>query len=142
MHASRAMTCALIVIAGIGSAGAQSPGELVGSWQLVKFEGGDGKLVVPDDSTKYTFTFEADGHLTARIDCNRGRGTWLSSGAHQLQFGPLALTRAMCAEGSIHDRIVKDLPAVRSYALRGTHLFLALLADSGAYEFQPAASSK
>jgi hypothetical protein len=30
--------------------------------------------------------------------CNRGRGTWKSAGPNQLQFGPLALTRAMCRE--------------------------------------------
>ena len=45
--------------------------------------------------------------VNARIDCNRGRGTWKSSGANQLQFGPLALTRAKCADGSMHDQMVK-----------------------------------
>lgn len=51
-----------------------------------------------------------DGVLTslARIDSNRGRGTWKSTGPRQIEFGPLALTRARCAPGSLHDQIVSS----------------------------------
>jgi para-nitrobenzyl esterase len=70
------------------------------SWQLVKFQGGDGKTLTPDDKAKYTITFGTDNRVSARVDCNRGAGTWKSSGANQLEFGPLALTRAMCPPGS------------------------------------------
>ena len=45
------------------------------SWQLVKFQGSDDKTLTPDDKTKYTVQFSTDGVLSARIDCNRGRGT-------------------------------------------------------------------
>ncbi len=107
------------------------------SWQLVQFQGSDDTTLKPDDKTKYTITFGTDGRVSARIDCNRGAGTWASSGPHQLQFGPLALTRAMCPPGSLHDRIAKDWQYVRSYTMRGGHLFLALLADGGIYEFEP-----
>ena len=78
------------------------------SWQLVRFQGGDDTRLIPDYRAKYTIAFGTDGSVTARIDCNRGRGTWKSSGPKLLQFGPLALTRAICRPGSIHDRIVKD----------------------------------
>ena len=66
------------------------------SWQLVKFEGSDDTTLTPDDRAKYTIAFGTDGRLSARIDCNRGTGTWKSSGPNQIQFGPMALTRAMC----------------------------------------------
>ena len=46
------------------------------TWQLVKFQGGDGKTLTPDDKTKYTIEFMPDGRVATRIDCNRGRGTW------------------------------------------------------------------
>ena len=75
-----------------------------GSWQLVKFEGGDGSVLTPDDRTKYTLAFDAKRGVAVRVDCNRGQVTWKSSGANQLQLGPLALTRAMCPPGSLHDR--------------------------------------
>lgn len=110
------------------------------SWQLVQFEGGDGTVLTPDDGTKYTLTFNADGSLSARIDCNRGSGSWKSAAPSQLELGPMALTRAMCPPQSLHDRIVKHLPFVRSYVIKDGHLFLSLMADGGIYEFEPARS--
>ncbi len=108
----------------------------------MKFQSSDGTILKPDDKSKYTIAFEPDGRLGARIDCNRGRGTWKSSGPPQLEFGPLALTRMMCPPGSLHDRIVKQLPYVRSYVLKDGHLFLSLMADGGIFEFEPTASEQ
>ncbi|HEX5576046.1 MAG TPA: META domain-containing protein [Gemmatimonadales bacterium] len=107
------------------------------SWRLVKFQSSDETTLRPDDKLKYTLAFEPDGRLIARVDCNRGRGTWKSSGPPQLELGPLALTRMMCPPGSLHDRIVKQLPYVRSYVLKDGHLFLSLMADGGIFEFEP-----
>jgi para-nitrobenzyl esterase len=112
------------------------------SWQLVVFEGGDGTVLRPDDGAKYTIAFGESGQLTARIDCNRGLGTWTSNGPNHLEFGPLALTRAACPPGSLHDQIAKQWGFIRSYVMRDGHLFLALMADGGIYEFEPAAASQ
>jgi para-nitrobenzyl esterase len=132
----------VLLLAGCGAAVAPPPTSaqpgLGGTvWQLVRFQGGDDTVLTPDDRTKYTLAFGADGTVTARIDCNRGRGTWTSPGPGQLALGPLALTRAMCPSGSLHDRIVRDWSFVRSYVLRDGHLFLALFADAGIYELEP-----
>ena len=114
-------------------------GPLAGtSWQLVRFQGGDDTSMTPDDRSKYTIAFGADGQVTARIDCNRGRGTWRPSGVSQVALGPLALTRAQCPVGSMHDQIVKQWTSIRTYLLREGRLFLLLVADGGAYEFEPA----
>ncbi len=99
-------------------------------------------MLTPDDRAKYTIDFGAGGQLTARVDCNRGRGTWKSSGPNQLQFGPLALTRAKCPPGSLHDQIVKQWGNIRSYVMKDGHLFLSLMADGGIYEFEPATKTK
>ena len=111
-------------------------------WQLVKFQGSDGTTLTPDDRAKYTIEFVTGGQLTARVDCNRGRGTWKLSGSNQVQFGPLALTRAKCAEGSLHDQVVKQWNYIRSYVMKDGHLFLSLMADGGIYEFEPITESK
>ena len=79
----------------------------------------------------------SDGRVSARIDCNRGVGAWKSSRPNQLQLARLALTRAACLGGSLHDRIAKDWEFVRSYILKDGHLFLSLMADGGIYEFEP-----
>jgi heat shock protein HslJ len=127
----------------IASAHAQTPppdaaSDLGGtSWQLVKFQGGDGTTLTPDDKTKYTIAFASDGSVSVRIDCNRGRGTWKSAGPSQLQFGPLAMTGAMCPPAPLNDRIPKDWQYVRSYILKEGHLFLSLMADGGTYELEP-----
>ena len=111
---------------------------LVGtSWQLVKFQGGDGKVITPAERASYSVVFAGDGSFAVRFDCNRGRGGWKSAGKNQLEFGPMALTRAMCPPGSLHDQLVKHWPFIRSYTMRDGRLFLALMADGGTYEFEP-----
>ena len=107
-------------------------------WELVQFEGGDGRVLIPEAAAKYTIAFENDGHLSARIACNHGRGTWRTESPSQLRFGPLALTRAMCRPHALlQDRLSTDWLSVRSYVLKDGRLYLSLLADSGIYEFQP-----
>ena len=128
--------CGLLLLAGCAQMAPQET--LVGtSWRLVKFQGGDGKVLTPDDRSKYTLAFGADGAVSTRIDCNRGRGGWKSAAPGRLEFGPMAITRAMCPPGSLHDQIVKQLPYVRSYVVRNGNLFLSLMADGGMYEFEP-----
>ena len=132
---------ALILVAGTACAHlAPAPGLGGTSWQLVKFQGGDGALLVPDEKAKYTFTFNADGTFAARIDCNRGWGGWRSYPGNHLEFVAMALTRAQCPPGSLHDQIVRQLPYVRSYVIRNGHLFLSLMADGGVYELEPISS--
>src|SRR6516225_6514718 len=111
------------------------------SWQLEKFKGGDDSTLTPADPDKYTIVFGSDGRVSIRIDCNRGHGTWKSPGPNQLEFGPLALTRAMCPPAPLNDRIAKDWQYMRSYIFKNGHLFLSLIADGGTYEFGPSKPS-
>ena len=114
-----------------------APEALAGtSWQLVKFQGGDGTVLTPDEKTKYTVAFGADGVVNVRFDCNRGRGGWKSPGRSQIEFGPMALTRAMCPPGSLHDHLVKQWQNVRSYVIKDGRLYLSLMADGGIYELE------
>jgi para-nitrobenzyl esterase len=113
-----------------------APELIGGTWRLVQFQGGDDTTLKPDDPSKYTLQFNADGSVVARIDCNRGRATWRSAGANQLRFGLLALTRMMCPPGSLHDHIVRQWAFVRSYVIKDGRLFLSLMADGGTYEFR------
>ncbi len=130
-----------LVLAGPATAQAAArptAADLVGtSWQFVKFQGGDDKILTPDNPAKYTIHFGREGRVQVRFDCNRGRGTWTSAGPNQLTFGPLALTRAKCPPGSLHDFFVKQWPYIRSYVLKDGRLFLSLLADGGIFTFEP-----
>jgi len=116
------------------------PGLRAKEWQLVRIQDGSGAVLVPDVKAKYTLEFDALSGYEVRIDCNRGHGKWASHAPGQLLLGPLALTRAACAPGSLHDRIVKQLPYVRSYLVKDNRLFL--MADGGTYEFEPSTLGK
>jgi para-nitrobenzyl esterase len=122
---------------------AQAPGrELVGTrWQLVGLQTGDRRTFTPDDKTKYTFAFGTGGAFSARIDCNRGSGTWNSSGPQLLEIAPFAITRAMCPPGSLFDEIVKRIADVRTYAAKDGRLYLYLVTDGGTLELEAIAGA-
>jgi para-nitrobenzyl esterase len=133
-----AITSSELALAG----GQKSSGLENSSWQLVKFQGGDDTTLVPDDKSKYTITFGSNGRATVRVDCNRGGSSWKQRGTSELQFGSWSMTRAKCPAGSLHDRIVRDGAAVRSYVIKDGHLFLSGMAAGGYYELEPLATPK
>jgi len=106
------------------------------SWQLVTIRGNDVTTLTSDDREKYTIDFGADGSVSARIDCNRGHGTWKTTGPGQIEFGPLALTRALCPPGSLHDQIAQQWIHIRSYVVLDGRLTLMVMPDGGSFEFE------
>lgn len=137
MQAMRVVTVLLAV--GAISALAADAGLGGTSWQLVRFQSSDDTVLTPDDPAKYTLAFGTDGRASVRADCNRGSGTWTSPGPSELSFGPLALTRALCPPGPLNARFARDFEFIRSYVRRDGKLHLALWADGGIYEYEPAA---
>jgi len=137
---STALLLISVFMLGCAQSGRPGPAPALGgtTWQLVRFQGSDDNEVAPERRDLYTIAFGAGGSLNVRFDCNRGRGTWKSPEASQLEFGPLALTRAMCPSQSLHDLMVRQWPFVRSYLVRQGHLFISLQADGGTFEFEPA----
>jgi para-nitrobenzyl esterase len=116
-----------------------APASLQGSsWRLVQIAMSNGVTRPAIERSRYTIGFGADGVLNVRFDCNRGRGSWTSSGPGNLEFGLLSLTRALCPSGSLHDELIRQWPHVRSYVLKDGRLYLSLMADGGTIEFEPA----
>lgn len=120
------------------------PASLVGSaWELIAIQSmddsqGTTRIAMPET---FTVSFAADGQAQLRIDCNRGKATWKAVPAAQsssgtLEFGPLATTKMMCSPGSHSQKVVRDLPFMRSYLLKDGRLYLSLLADAGVYEWR------
>jgi para-nitrobenzyl esterase len=107
------------------------------SWRLVEFEGGDGTVLRPTRDDQYTLTFDERDRAAVRVDCNRGASSWTSPERSVLRFGPLGLTKMYCGPNPLNDRIARDWEYVRTYTLRDGHLYLALMADGGIYEFAP-----
>ena len=54
-----------------------------------------------------------------------------------IRFGAIAVTRAMCAPGSLDGRVGRGLPYSRGYLKKDGKLYVTLLADDGVYEWAP-----
>jgi heat shock protein HslJ len=129
----------LVFVAAGVHADLKTPGSVAGTrWQLVKIIGLDDQLTLPDEPARYTIEFDAGGRASLRVDCNRVMTTWTSAGAGRVQFGVLAGTRANCAGNSLAGRVMRELPAIRTYSIRDMHLYLAALDETAAiWEFEP-----
>lgn len=113
------------------------------TWRLVQFQSMDDATgtLRPNDPALYTMTLNADGTVAMRLNCNRATGTWTGSpGSDQnsgtFTFGPLAMTRALCAPPSMDEQIARQSSFIRSYLLKDGRLFLSLMADGGIYEWE------
>ena len=139
----RVLLALMTIAIASATAVAQNPSSLAGtSWKLVKLQGADEVTTVPDDGAKYTITFNSNGRVSARVDCNRGGSTWKSTRPNELQFGSWSMTRAKCPAGSLYDRIVREGAAVRTYEIKNGHLFLSGMAAGGYYELEPLTNSR
>ncbi len=113
------------------------------SWRLVEFQSMDDTqgTTRPADPSLYTMQFKADGTVVMRLNCNRANGTWSAEPAGdgksgRLEFGPLAMTRALCPPPSMGESIAAHTGYIRSYLLQDGRLFLSLMADGGIYVWQ------
>jgi heat shock protein HslJ len=116
--------------------GAELSAPLAGTnWRLVELVSKSDAVgsVRPSDPWKYQLTLAADGTVQARLDCNRGSGSWSAVGppVDKLTFGPMAMTRAMCLEGSLDTRIARELSSVSAYEHNDDRLVLYLTGDRG-----------
>lgn len=119
--------------------------ELGGShWRLVELVSSDDAIgtVRPADPAQYQMHLNADGSVNLKLDCNRANGPWSSvmspdgvSGVFKI--GPVAMTRAMCAPGSLDQRIGRELQYIRSYTVKDGRLNLSLMADGGIQTWEP-----
>ncbi len=106
-------------------------------WMLVKILSMDDSEIIPKRSADFVLDIKSDGSVLVQADCNHGFGAWSSTGASQLQFDNLALTRRGCAPDSIGSEFAKQLTWVRSYVFKDDHLYLATMADGSIIEFAP-----
>jgi heat shock protein HslJ len=135
--AKRLTTCLFALAALAACLPAVASGLAGTSWRLLNIASMDDTVYVPDDPAKYTLAFGADGAASMQADCNRGAGSWTSESPGQLQFGPVAATRALCPPESLSEKYLAQFEWVRSYVLKDGNLFLATMADGAIIEFEP-----
>ena len=113
------------------------------NWQLVEFQSMDDAQGIkkPHDPAVYTMMLNADGSTSMKLNCNRARGTWKSSQSNDsnsgsFEFGPLAMTRALCPPPSMDEFIAMQSSYIRSYVIKNEKLYLSLMADGGIFVWQ------
>lgn len=82
-----------------------------------------GVVVERPDPARYWFEAARPGAVLVQADCNSGVGG--RPDAEALVFGPIALTRRFCGEGSLDAPFARHLGAVRGGALEAGLLRLA-----------------
>ena len=79
--------------AGVPTGTAGFPG---GAWQWQSTHHADGSTVVAADPSRYTVTFQPDGRLMIRADCNTVLGSYTVSGVElTIQLGPARCSGAL-----------------------------------------------
>jgi len=106
-----------------------------GLWLWQGTQRGSDVKIVPDAPERYTLEFQPGGRVVVRADCNRGSGSYQLNG-RTLSFGPLALTRAMCAPDSRDVEFLRGLAAVRTHANNGRELVLTFADNAGSMRFR------
>jgi len=120
------------------------PAQLAGtSWELVELNGGAAgaqRVAAPSD---YTIAFEPDGTAALRLACNRGAGSYQLTPTGfrggRIEFGPIAMTRAMCPPGSLDSRVAQDLSTAQRYRLEDGTLRIDLASPGGQQLWRQAA---
>lgn len=120
------------------------PGLVGSEWELAAFTSMDDSIgrIEPTDDQRFSISFGPDGSAAMQLDCNRGTANYsieeTGDTNGRLSFGPIAATRAMCANPRLGDLMASQLPNVVSYTLQDGTLSLALKMDGGIFEFEPA----
>ena len=113
-----------------------SPALSANSWQWTGFTGAAEQFKV-EQPANYQLTFNADGTVNIKADCNNATGSYTSDDSSvTIQVGPM--TMAACPEGSRSDQFVKLLGGAAKYFFADGNLFIDLMADGGTLRFDPA----
>ena len=96
-----------------------------GAWQWQSTHHADGSTIVAADPSRYTITFQSDGRVMIRADCNTVLGSYTVSGTElSIQLGPSTLVG--CPPDSQADQFTADLARVSGYVVAGDNLQLNL----------------
>ena len=92
-------------------------------------------VVTPEN---YTITFNADGTVNVKADCNNAAGAYTTdkNGSLTITLGPVTL--AACPPDSRSDQFVKLLGEAALHFFQEGELYIDLMADGGTLRFAPA----
>jgi len=115
---------------------AASPTLTTNPWQWVGFTSPVEQFKL-DQPENYLVTFQEDGTVAIKADCNNASGTYTADGSSlATKVGPT--TMAACPAGSRGEQFVKLLSGAAKYFFADGKLFIDLFADGGTLRLDPA----
>jgi para-nitrobenzyl esterase len=125
-----------LLIGSATSALCATPRELAGTnWRWIALASSTETLTVLEPD-RYTLAFTNGDRVALRADCNRGAGSVAFPAAGVVQFGPLALTRALCPSGSLGERFAREVGRAARWSVRGDELALELESGEAVLRFK------
>ena len=107
------------------------------TWSWMGFNDPNQQFSV-ENPQNYSLTFQADGAVNIKADCNNASGSYTLDGSTiQIKVGPM--TRAMCPPDSRSDEFIKYVESAAIYFFEDGNLFLDLMADGRTMAFAPTA---
>ncbi|VVD94133.1 META and DUF4377 domain-containing protein [Pandoraea anhela] len=108
------------------AAAATAPADILGTWQLVKWEGANDAPSMPEGRT-INLTFNDKGAFSGTGGCNRIFGQYtIGPGKGQVTIQAPAATRMACPDSmAFESRYLKTLPSVTRFERRDTQLTLS-----------------
>jgi len=94
-----------------------------------------------DAPEQYTISFNTDGTVNVKADCNNAGGTYTAddNGSLSIVLGPMTL--AACPPDSRSDEFIKNLGFVAGFFFEKGFLYLDMMADGGTFQLSAAAES-
>lgn len=106
------------------------------AWQWVTYKGPTEVIATVSTTPNYTLTFNADGSLAVKADCNNAVGSYQAAdGKLTITLGPV--TAAACGADSHSEKLLKLLGGAALYRFDNKDLVIELLADGGTLTFVP-----
>jgi heat shock protein HslJ len=106
---------------------------IVWQWTAMQETVPASQSIVPNPEN-YTITFNADGSVNIKADCNQVSGTYTMNGS-DLAITLGSSTRAFCGEDSQDQIYLTSLGKVSSYAVEADGLQLKFADDAGKMDF-------
>ena len=104
------------------------------TWRLTSLTMAD-TTVQPDDREKYTLSFDKNGMVVIRADCNSGRGRYMDPSG-DLAINKIVLTRMHCPPGSVADKFARALGFTESYTINDGNLLLGISSTGDTLRFE------
>lgn len=107
-------------------------GGMIWKWQRTVYN--NDTQAEPRDPSQYTIILMPEGHLSVRLDCNAGGGSYVLDGS-SLSLKVTHATPAACPLGSLAQDFMRDLAVARIAFMRDGELYLDLMYDTGTMRF-------